>query len=71
MPSRQTDADDVNHGIVIENVPYFDGDTAAIVEHAVAAEEVGWDGVFTGDHLCYSPDGQPQAEFDPWITMVG
>lgn len=71
MLARHRGANDVNHGIVIGNVPYFDGDSAAIVEHAVAAEEAGWDGVFMGDHLCYSPDDQPQAEFDPWITLAG
>lgn len=72
MPSRQRDAEDVNHGIVIGNMPYFDGDSADIIEHAVAAEEAGWDGVFMGDHLCYvDPDGRPQAEFDPWITLAG
>lgn len=66
------DSEEVNHGIVIGNVPYFDGDTPDIIEFAVAAEEAGWDGVFMGDHLGYGDsDGQPPAEYDPWITLAG
>lgn len=66
------DSRDPAHGIVIGNTPYLEGDSADIIEQAVAAERAGWDGVFMGDHLVYGDwtDG-PQSAFDPWITMAG
>lgn len=60
-----------NHGVVLGNVPYLEGDSTAIVEHAIAAEDAGWDGVFMGDHLIYGEwTDQPQNAFDPWITLA-
>jgi len=70
--TTMNEADAVNHGVVIGNEPYLEGDTAAIVEHAVAAEEAGWDGVFMGDHLVSGEwTDQPQNVFDPWVTLAG
>ena len=64
----------MNHGVVIGNEPYLGGDSASLIDAAVAAEDAGWDGVFLGDHLC--PHGlaehlEYQSAFDPWITLAG
>lgn len=66
-----TDPAAVDHGVVIGNEPYLEGDSAELVDLAVAAETAGWDGVFLGDHLC--PDAyteELQAAFDPWTTLA-
>lgn len=70
--SAQPSVGEVNHGIVIGNEPYMEGDSSSLVEHAVAAEAAGWDGVFMGDHLVNTEwADQPKAAFDPWMTLAG
>lgn len=66
-----TAPENVDHGVVIGNEPYLDGDSAELVELAVAAEAAGWDGVFLGDHLDLRAwIDEPQSAFDPWITLA-
>jgi hypothetical protein len=43
------------------------GDPRLLMDLAVSAERVGWDGVFLWDHLVYGP-GDPVA--DPWTTVA-
>lgn len=52
--STKSNHEKLNHGIVIGNVPYLEGDSSSLIEYAVAAEEAGWDGVFMGDHIVYA-----------------
>ena len=40
-----------------------------LVEHAVAAEEAGWDAVFLWDHVLRRAD-DPQETADPWVAMA-
>jgi alkanesulfonate monooxygenase SsuD/methylene tetrahydromethanopterin reductase-like flavin-dependent oxidoreductase (luciferase family) len=44
-------------------------DPVRLVEHAVAAEEAGWDAVFLWDHVLRRPD-EPQEIADPWVAMA-
>jgi alkanesulfonate monooxygenase SsuD/methylene tetrahydromethanopterin reductase-like flavin-dependent oxidoreductase (luciferase family) len=44
-------------------------DPIRLVEHAVAAEEGGWDAVFLWDHVLRRP-GEPQEIADPWVAMA-
>ena len=44
-------------------------DPARLVEHAVAAENAGWDAVFLWDHVLRR-EGEPQETADPWIAMA-
>lgn len=44
-------------------------DPIRLVEHAVAAEEAGWDAVFVWDHVLRR-DGDPQETADPWVAMA-
>lgn len=44
------------------------GDVATIVDLARAAEEAGWDGVFTWDGMYIGPE---TPVFDPWVVMAG
>jgi alkanesulfonate monooxygenase SsuD/methylene tetrahydromethanopterin reductase-like flavin-dependent oxidoreductase (luciferase family) len=44
-------------------------DPVHLVEHAVAAEEAGWDAVFLWDHVLRRPD-EPQEIADPWVAMA-
>jgi alkanesulfonate monooxygenase SsuD/methylene tetrahydromethanopterin reductase-like flavin-dependent oxidoreductase (luciferase family) len=44
-------------------------DPARLVEHAVAAENAGWDAVFLWDHVLRR-EGEPQEVADPWVAMA-
>ncbi|MFT7476657.1 MAG: alkanesulfonate monooxygenase SsuD [Verrucomicrobiales bacterium] len=44
-------------------------DPARLVEHAVAAENAGWDAVFLWDHVLRR-EGEPQEIADPWVAMA-
>ena len=44
-------------------------DPAALVEHAIAAENAGWDAVFLWDHILRRP-GEPQDIADPWVAIA-
>jgi len=44
-------------------------DPAWLVEHAVAAENAGWDAVFLWDHVLRR-EGEPQEIADPWVAMA-
>jgi alkanesulfonate monooxygenase SsuD/methylene tetrahydromethanopterin reductase-like flavin-dependent oxidoreductase (luciferase family) len=44
-------------------------DPAWLVEHAVAAENAGWDAVFLWDHVLRR-EGEPQEVADPWVAMA-
>lgn len=44
-------------------------DPTRLTEHAVAAEEAGWDAVFLWDHVLRRPD-EPQEIADPWVAMA-
>lgn len=57
----------MRHGLFL---PPFDGlaDPERLVELAVAAEDVGWDGFFLWDHLLYSP---PVRDIlDPYVCLA-
>jgi hypothetical protein len=59
-----------NRGLIL--AASIDPDTA--VEHAVAAEDAGWDGVFQIDHLIDFTAEAPADHTslnDPWITLAG
>src|SRR4051794_2287152 len=49
-------------------LPPFDsfGDVHVLVELAVAAEEAGWDGFFTWDHIQFA---EPVPFADAWIAL--
>jgi probable F420-dependent oxidoreductase len=55
----------VRYGICLANIGTY-ADPHAAVKLAQAAEENGWDGVFTWDHLGFVW-GPPAA--DPWVTL--
>lgn len=44
-------------------------DPARLVEHAVAAENAGWDAVFLWDHVLRR-EGEPSEIADPWVAMA-
>ncbi len=44
-----------------------DGDARTLVEHAVLAEEAGWDGVSIEDYVSYYREGPL---FDPWLVLA-
>src|SRR5438445_9609863 len=56
----------MRYGICLANAGTY-SDPHEAVRVAVAAEEAGWDGVFTWDHLAFVW-GPPAA--DPWITLA-
>src|SRR4029453_18949029 len=56
----------VRHGICLANIGTH-SDPGVCVQVATAAENAGWDGVFTWDHLAFVW-GAPAA--DPWITLA-
>lgn len=71
-----SDSENLNYGIVLPNWE-VNGDAEQLVEYAVEAETVGWDGVFLADHLIF-PQMRPDEEVtedldfpDPWITLAG
>lgn len=50
--------------------PYGElADPALLMEHAVAAEEAGWDAVFLWDHVLRR-ESDPQETADPWVAMA-
>lgn len=56
----------VRHGICLANLGSF-SDPHVPLELAIAADENGWDGVFTWDHLAFVW-GAPAA--DPWTVLA-
>ncbi len=44
-------------------------DPARLVEHAVAAEEAGWEAIFLWDHVLRR-EGDPQETADPWVALA-
>jgi alkanesulfonate monooxygenase SsuD/methylene tetrahydromethanopterin reductase-like flavin-dependent oxidoreductase (luciferase family) len=54
------------------HLPIFSvfAEPAAVVELAVAAEEAGWDGFFTWDHVIRTHEPARSAVADPWILLA-
>lgn len=64
---------DPKHGIIFPSVADL-ADPELLVEYAVVADEVGWDGVFLYDHLVWPITADPdeyEPAADPWITLAG
>ena len=62
-----TTADDLKHGLFLQNAPSYIDDLATpsnAVAYAIAAEQAGWDGVFLADAF----GSREQTFVDPWIT---
>lgn len=49
------------------NLPNM-ADPSELVDLAVAAEDLGWDGVFLWDHVAYA-DAVELPVFDPWVVL--
>lgn len=51
-------------------VPCFAEDPVVLIDVCVAAERMGFDGVFLWDHMTWSDDGAGPPMMDPWIVLA-
>jgi alkanesulfonate monooxygenase SsuD/methylene tetrahydromethanopterin reductase-like flavin-dependent oxidoreductase (luciferase family) len=58
----------VRHAVFLPPVGPL-ADPRALVDLAVAAEEVGWDGFFLWDHVLRPPSEPPEIA-DPWVALA-